>query len=202
MNTTGTYQVLQQLRSLFQMHCLVLIILYATEDDIRESNGILNSIAEWTKEKAEMIDFAYNTAGGWEGWAQVELAARLFRDHGAHYGLNQQNMVRREEKIYASSDKKADIALYRNGKPTDGAYIFELKYESSGNSGKFQAGLEDDMDKVKTDLKPDFKNAVIWVIGLDISKKNNLDTGLSAKGFKKYQPAGGFGEVRIWWWKK
>jgi hypothetical protein len=167
-------------------------------DPIKKNNPILASIAAWAEEKSDMIQFAYNTKGGWEGWAQVELAARLYKDHGYKYGPNQQSKIVREVPIYTSSNRSAaDIAIYKNGDPAQGALIFELKCESYKSTDKFKKNVLLDWEKVTGGLKPEFTSADIWVIGLAISNDANQAMENINPAFDEYQYPSG--PVTIWW---
>ncbi|CAM1503614.1 Fc.00g012050.m01.CDS01 [Cosmosporella sp. VM-42] len=172
-------------------------------DVLKESSAILASIANWAKneENAERISFAYDTAGGWEGWAQVEIAHQLQRDQGYRFASNEHSTILREQPIYQSSERqKADIGIYRNGDPSKGAFLFELKCESSGNSAAFAREVLKDQEKVNAGLKSTHRPATIWVIGLSYSSEAARKMAAASNDFKEYQY--GSGPVKIWWWKK
>jgi hypothetical protein len=79
-----------------------------------------------------------------------------------------------------------------------------------GNSASFKAEVIKDLVKVQKGLKPAFKKADIWVIGLALS--NNANTAMEkankeleaqgAQQFDEYDFPGGSGPVTIWWVKK
>ena len=172
---------------------------------IKESDPILASIAAWANDPntSEMIRFAHGTAGGWEGWAQVEIASRLFKDHSHDFGLNQYSDIVREARIYTSSTQSAaDMALYRGGRPEAGSYIIELKCESSGNSGNFATATLADLAKISVPnaFASWTKPICAWVVGLEVGRDAVAAQKLSGAGFKIYQYPSG--PVRMWWLKK
>ena len=169
----------------------------AVEAPMRESNPILASIQEWAEENAPKVEQAYYLSGGWEVWAQVELAIALTQQHGFRYGPGEEQIITREDWVYGR--KKSDIMFEFSG----GSNIIELKCESSKNSKNFVSDVLEDLDKVKTNqIASKYWPTTVWVIGIGISdvgeKLNEIPE------LKKFVPIKGNHEcpVKIWWWTK
>jgi hypothetical protein len=117
---------------------------------------IFESIMEWGKDQEDVINWAWDSPGGWEGWAQVELH-RAF-DYSAT----------REDHAYFMPAKRTDLAF------NDGPFVMgedwanvpqecvllELKCEGANNRAKFKDGVSKDIEKIKGDIKEQW-----WIKG-------------------------------------
>ncbi|KAJ3282211.1 hypothetical protein HK104_011040 [Borealophlyctis nickersoniae] len=123
--------------------------------------------------------------GGWEGWAQVELANRFTKKFPHTHTF-------REERVYADPNikRKADLFL-QNGNEKQ---IIELKCESlfkddTGGYRAFYDNLLQDMIKIKdSKLQSKYRPARIWAIGITCNEAS------SRKGVK-YQ-FGDYGPIK------
>jgi hypothetical protein len=135
-----------------------------TEDDV------LKIVINWATLKSLLIGEAYAQSGGWEGWAQVELAIafkRAFPD----------TTIQREVHSFDVSSYKADFMLtYPGYRPL----IIEIKCESSGQDipgpSAFWRDYATDLQKATNYLiNPTYLPADVWTIGFtcndDVSNK-------------------------------
>ncbi|KAG7419678.1 hypothetical protein ACKAV7_005336 [Fusarium commune] len=185
---------------------------------IRYSNAVLNSIAEWVSHKKDIITYAQQTSGGWEGWAQVELAFYLTRAHGYQYNEGSTIWLKRESHVFTNSAQRIDIEI-----SGPGSLLFELKCErgppqksdpnnpghyipdttpSKSSSYVFADDMEDDKKKITTQLKANSPYAAVFAIGIAVtpeatakmvSKKNS--------GFTQYKSNYNTGPITIWFWQ-
>ncbi|KAK0729465.1 hypothetical protein B0H67DRAFT_558879 [Lasiosphaeris hirsuta] len=103
-------------------------------------------IKNWIEHNIDRVECAYNLKGGWEGWAQVELAAAM-RDQYQAY----QPRVEREMEIQPASHQRCDIVFRIAQQPgilKSGCSFIELKCESVRNAAEFVRGMEEDRDKI------------------------------------------------------
>ena len=114
--------------------------------DLAPHTKLFEEIMEWGEEQEEKINWAWQSPGGWEGWAQVELHF-LFPD------------TTREDRAYRMPDGKTpfrtDLAL-KEGEYLMGSYssdpvqervLLELKCEGAKNRGNFKANVQKDLIK-------------------------------------------------------
>ncbi|KAF9064821.1 hypothetical protein BDP27DRAFT_1425482 [Rhodocollybia butyracea] len=115
------------------------------------------------------IGTAYQLKGGWEGWAQVEIAIFLqekLRDKGFE--------VTREDRVYEDASKRSDITVHQKtaGKVT----ILELKCESLRNKGKFDKGVAKDVakigNKIASAYSEEAKESTIWSVAIGTTGEN------------------------------
>jgi hypothetical protein len=127
-----------------------------------EAIDIYNIIDTWAAAMCPRILQAQVFKGGWEGWAQIELALGI----QAKYT---EIKVTREQPIYLGTRKRVDILLRADGEDT---HAIELKtlsvyaQEQYGN-GTFAQGFIDDIDKINDNIvKPGLGNVHLYAIGL------------------------------------
>jgi hypothetical protein len=170
----------------------------STEDVIRETNAIADGIESWAKSNGAKIVQAYNMKGGWEGWAQVELAIALSRNHGWNYGSFQQNVISREDHVYDGTKQESDIMLSNKL----GTNIIELKCESSYDSKNFAANVLTDLKKVANgEIASKYLPATVWVVGISVSQEVHVAMKKITPALKLFQPFGETSPVSIWYWK-
>lgn len=121
--------------------------------------NVLEEVDEWCRGRSADLEPIYQLAGGWEAWAQVELAL---------YFVPKATRVEREVKVYADNVSRADIVLYHAG---DIAQIVEFKCHSqvqdSAATNNFARRVESDITKYNTrPLKPEYANAEYYVFGI------------------------------------
>ncbi|KAF5575907.1 hypothetical protein FPCIR_12911 [Fusarium pseudocircinatum] len=132
-----------------------------------DAQPFIQRIADWAA--AKPLSRIYSQKGGWEGYAQVELAMYLPDNLGGS--------STREEQVYADGER-ADI----NYTPTDAPEFFiELKCQSllqdSGNLDSFADRILSDMikcDRGHTARAPGYETmpALAIGIGVDIAGVN------------------------------
>lgn len=144
-----------------------------------------NIINEWAHQNIARIIRAYTQKGGWEGWAQVEIATALYNDRNAPYAdardaiLATTTTVLREVAVYPPtrtakggiSQKRADIVV-EFGAPSRREFIvIELKCEGFYNKEAFVQAVKEDIDKVNGDIEHSFKPARVWALGFSTSQE-------------------------------
>ncbi|CAN9356377.1 unnamed protein product [Alternaria alternata] len=110
------------------------------------AENVLDEIRQWTRDNftsTNKIQQIYLQKGGWEGWAQVELALHFT----AIGGWNCQ----REVQVYHDSQKRADLLLTAEGGPPN-TTIIELKTEAlwrdAHGVNQFVESMKEDLYKI------------------------------------------------------
>lgn len=118
---------------------------------------------DWMNQHAaDGIASAWPQAGGWEGWAQVDLASYILKQDSTI------DLQRESVDVYASNpDEKESkkpprpdyVLNLRNVSASQGSQVLvvELKCQSFGNYSNFVKGLEIDASKLEGGLNADFK---------------------------------------------
>jgi hypothetical protein len=137
-------------------------------------------VERWASANWAVLKEIYMQKGGWERWAQVELARAFQR-------VFPQPNVLREENVYTVGGKLADITLTLRGEITQ---VIELKCESLWQDGygamRFYNGLLTDMMKITNyPLQREYKPARLWVIGFTIVN-TVTDFGKTKVNFRPY----------------
>jgi hypothetical protein len=130
--------------------------------DMPNQEDVLAMIDAWAEYRYSEISKIYLQKGGWEGWAQVELALA--------FSLRYEKInVFREETVYSGSNRRADLTLMLAGHQTQ---VVELKVESLwqdqslGVSG-FVNAVKEDISKITINsLKPAFRPALVYAVGI------------------------------------
>ena len=81
------------------------------------SESIEGILKNWALKPGKLLSIfkAFDQKGGWEGWAQVEIANELsdFMDQLQGYGLDIAAVIQREASVYAENQGlKADIVVH------------------------------------------------------------------------------------------
>lgn len=157
-----------------------------TDNDHREIE-VDTLIQQWAGDNTEKIVKAYAQKGGWEGWAQVEIATMLadrFRrvlQSGSlmDRAVNRERsyVVNREVNIYEGpngekSQLRADIVVQIKdaaGKLVQ-TVIIELKCEGYYNDTPFWTLVAADVKKVGGIVKNEYKPALLWVMGFSAAQ--------------------------------
>jgi len=182
-------------------------------------NAISTAIGDWAKSisSSGKIVRAYNLKGGWESWAQVELAIAIQdavkskTDDGATII---QNVVTRENYVYEpfvspitgkKVEKKDDILISTIQTPKFGHHdpitkwtnIIELKCQSSGNKDNFVNDVESDMEKIELNkIKAEFLPTYGWILAISVgsdshAKLETLAATRNAAILKKHKEEAG-----------
>jgi hypothetical protein len=144
-----------------------------------------NIIKEWAFNNLTRIVRAFTQKGGWEGWAQVEIATAIYDHIRAMPYANAKDAllvgtstVLREVPVYPStktvkgytSQKAADL-LIEFGPPSSREFIIiELKCEGFYNKDAFVAAVAEDVSKLNGDIQHHFKPARTWALGFSTSQ--------------------------------
>jgi hypothetical protein len=139
-------------------------------------------IHQWATSKADEIIARDEQKGGWEGWAQVEIAETLdryrFQDRQL-WNRKHSDRVHREQPVYQKKPtdkgaKMADFVIGRNSRRVFeqrlGTTIMELKCEGLHNKDKFKKVVEQDIKKVTLcSLKPEYVPARVLILAISVS---------------------------------
>ncbi len=142
-------------------------------------------IKRWASENIGRIIKAYTQKGGWEGWAQVEIATALSDYRRASFARAGDALraaltrTLREEPVYPStltakggtSQKRADIVVEVGGPESREFVIIELKCEGANNSAAFVAATNDDIAKVQGEIREEYKPARVWALAFSASEE-------------------------------
>jgi hypothetical protein len=168
------------------------------------SDPVIDLIHRWAKDNMARIHRAWGLEGGWEGWAQVELALFLKDQHAPEDFL-----IQRECKGFKDSNDKIDICIVS---AVQHSIFIELKCESFDNGSNFGVNVFDDYCKVENGVLRGGDPKEVYVIGISISRTGNksMDTILGSQMLKNQfrfmfimpeHERGSYEEV-IWWYKK
>lgn len=113
---------------------------------------------------SDKIYSAYQQKGGWEGWAQVELAYLIEQKYGASF------IITREDVIYDGNTQRADLLLVDRANPNS-RQIIELKCQGYRKDQQYGnrsivAEVQSDVVKLQQNLKQAFKPARCLAIGI------------------------------------
>ncbi|MFN4176532.1 hypothetical protein [Phenylobacterium sp.] len=113
------------------------------------ANDFLGAVFAWANANVERIAVVWPLAGGWEAWAQAEIAGYINATQPAAF-------VEREAHVYADPGLTADF-LVNNPELNDPSdeIVVELKCESFRNWRNFVTGLEIDAYKLNGQMRPD-----------------------------------------------
>ncbi|KAK7446507.1 hypothetical protein CaCOL14_010916 [Colletotrichum acutatum] len=106
---------------------------------------------------------AYSEKGGWEGWAQVEIANFI---KSGYTSLR----VTREDGVYDGNTQRSDLIL-QNGSGI--RTIIELKCErgSAPNSRWIVDEVIKDAEKLQGTLKTKFRPAICFAVGIAVTRE-------------------------------
>ncbi|KDN67625.1 hypothetical protein CSUB01_10831 [Colletotrichum sublineola] len=122
---------------------------------------------------------AYSEKGGWEGWAQVEIANVIKANYE---GLS----VTREDGVYDGSIARSDLVLVNEASGVRN--VIELKCQRGSartNSKWIVQQVLDDAGKLQRTLKPEFRPAKCFAVGIAITPdaiaevQNNANWGMT-----------------------
>ncbi len=123
---------------------------------------IFSAILDWSgePETREKIDFACYKDGGWEGWAQVEIAYMLCGRAWEWRSIAKCLSVYTDHSV-----RKADLVIGT----TAGPVIIELKCESDNSSQQFNNDVLRDWDKIRgARIIRRLRNYVIYSVALSL----------------------------------
>ncbi|WDK20912.1 hypothetical protein CGRA01v4_12201 [Colletotrichum graminicola] len=109
------------------------------------------------------ISNGYFEKGGWEGWAQVEIANVI---KAKYSGLG----VTREDGVYEGSLARSDLVLVNEASGVRN--VIELKCQrgsASTNSKWIVQQVIDDAGKLQRTLKPEFRPAKCFAVGIAVT---------------------------------
>lgn len=110
--------------------------------------------------KSSDIEAAYSLKGGWEGWAQVELALYLQK-------VLSGSTIEREMAVYAGNTQLADLVITGETINPENTAIIELKCRNSGHAN-FARTVKDDLKKIKGKIVERYEKVPIRVVAISI----------------------------------
>ncbi|PVI03906.1 hypothetical protein DM02DRAFT_213180 [Periconia macrospinosa] len=162
--------------------------------------GMFKNIMEWGEELENTIQWAWQSPGGWEGFAQVELH-RAFNYHAT-----------REDHAYlhppGQQGQRTDLAFNEGpfvaqdpDKPHE-KILLELKCEGLNNSRNFKSGVQSDIAKIKQDIKEEWwieRGCTLYAVALSMSEQGHDEMRkLGMKKFNDYCPQHA-PPFQLWW---
>jgi hypothetical protein len=148
---------------------------------------IIDEVEDWLGRNKNKVAAAYLTKGGWEGWAQVELALFLHDK----FGTNTINIFREDGRPYTqanpASGERSDMYIQSN----DGTALgVELKCESlfqqqTANT-RIARRLYADMVKVAGIISPP-QHTTMYAIGISVTQEGLNDLKELAGAFPTVQ---------------
>ncbi|KAL8796089.1 MAG: hypothetical protein Q9182_007423 [Xanthomendoza sp. 2 TL-2023] len=147
------------------------------------------------------IAAAYNQKGGWEGWAQVEIAYLV---HVKYPNVT----IDREVNVYAGTKKENDFVITDNVQPTKPKQIVELKCErGTQTAAQFKQSFIDDIQKINSlPIAPAYKPAKAYALGISCTAachKLMMETEWKNLGYKVTWTQGPAGSnIWMWWYEK
>lgn len=138
-----------------------------------QNSDVLTELREWTMSNfipTNKILQIYSQKGGWEGWAQVELAL--------HFTALGDWNCERERQVYAGNAKRADLLLTSQGGQLD-TTIVELKTEAlwrdDTGPDNFVQSMRQDLVKIRDNqIKPELLPARLIVFGCTFVEDVNV----------------------------
>lgn len=127
---------------------------------------ILYTWIEKDSRVAQTISNAYSGNGGWEGWAQVEIANII--QSKPKYA--QKLTISREDGVYDGSQKRSDLVLVDNA--TGHKTVIELKCQrgTAANDPKWIVKeVISDANKLHQSLKAQFRPARCFAVGIAVT---------------------------------
>ncbi|KAL8713283.1 MAG: hypothetical protein Q9225_006787 [Loekoesia sp. 1 TL-2023] len=138
--------------------------------DIPDINDIVDRVWWWIRQSGDgttplKIAAAYHQRGGWEGWAQVEIAYAIQQKY-------EKVALVREVKVFEGTGQAADFVITHRTDHTQPVQIVELKCERGSLSGnQFGALVASDIRKIQTSpLRADFKPATVYVVAISVTQ--------------------------------
>ncbi|KAL8780875.1 MAG: hypothetical protein Q9213_006265 [Squamulea squamosa] len=112
------------------------------------------------------IHIAYTQKGGWEGWAQVEIAY-LVQDHYPNVTID------REVNVYTGTRKENDFVI-RDKKNVTPIQIVELKCErGTQEATEFRDSFKDDIKKIiNNPIGTEYKPAKAYAVGISCTENS------------------------------
>jgi hypothetical protein len=146
-------------------------------------NELLNAIGQWANNKANDFQYYWPLKGGWESWAQAEIAAFILN-------ADSTSDIEREQHVYTNNSLSTDILVNANITANQQQIlVVEMKceslYQQIRDRNAFLNGIDADILKLhRNNLKPNFQNAQRCVLGIYFD--NAARNGLMQRGFFEF----------------
>ena len=156
----------------------------APRDDLID---ILRQISTWVwnQEVLQKILTTYHQKGGWEGWAQVEIAYFITK--------NNKVTIDREVEIYTATRKRVDFIITDPGKVKQ---IIELKCERQSLWGtKFKDAYVEDIRKFRGSVFEQYKNTLLYAVAITCTDEGRKEMSkIEMLGIKRQD----IGQISVW----
>ncbi|KAI5210764.1 hypothetical protein AUEXF2481DRAFT_411375 [Aureobasidium subglaciale EXF-2481] len=133
---------------------------------LQDLTDVIDRVWFWiTKSDKEIVPnkiaAAYNQKGGWEGWAQVEIAYLIQTKYN-------NVTIDREVNVYSGTKKENDFVITDKGNPPKPKQIIELKCERGTQSAaQFVQSFSDDITKIHNlPINPSYKPAKAYAVAI------------------------------------
>ena len=162
---------------------------------------VVDRIWYWIKQSDAKVPIKITTAyyqkGGWEGWAQVEIAY-LVQDKYANVTID------REVNVYAGTQKENDFVITDKYDATKPKQVIELKCErGTQNATQFRQSFVDDIIKINTlPIGVAYKPAKAYAVAIsctDASYKLLFETEWEGNTVHRIECTAG---IWIWWYER
>lgn len=137
-------------------------------------------IKTWVRTNAEKIFRIWGLGWGWEAWLQADLADSLQQGTGLR--------LHRETRIYQENEHwRMDLTMWDD--QGDILHYFEFKCKSeAGTTDAFFQGLQDDWEKVRSNLAINSTAPRAWAVGIFVDQATERMSGHTNWNVKKYGP--------------
>jgi len=167
---------------------------------LQDITDIVDRIWYWINKSDPKVPLkiaaAYKQKGGWEGWAQVEIAY-LVQDKYPNVTID------REVNVYTGTQKENDFVIIDKNDATKPKQVVELKCERGTQTpSQFKQSFINDITKIKTlPIGAAYKPAKSYAVAIsctDASYKLLFETEWEDKVTRVQCTAG----IWIWWYER
>ncbi|KAL8915791.1 MAG: hypothetical protein Q9172_006660 [Xanthocarpia lactea] len=139
---------------------------------LQDLTDIVDRVWYWINKSDEKVTAkmaaAYKQKGGWEGWAQVEIAY-LVQDKYPNVTID------REVNVYAGTKKENDFVITDNDDATKPKQIIELKTErGTQRPTEFKNSFLEDINKIQTSpIDAKYKPAQAFAVAISVTDESH-----------------------------
>ncbi|KAL8855488.1 MAG: hypothetical protein Q9178_007870 [Gyalolechia marmorata] len=169
---------------------------------LQDLTDIVDRVWYWIQQSDEKVTAkmaaAYKQKGGWEGWAQVEIAY-LVQVKYPHVTID------REVNVYAGTKKENDFVITDNNDPNKPKQIIELKTERGTQTpADFKKSFLEDITKIRTSpIDAKFKPAQAFAVAISVTDESHkLLFETEWEGGIKVTRVECKGGIYIWWYEQ
>ena len=124
----------------------------------------LTFVLEWAQQSVQNIRRVWPLPGGWEAWAQAEIAAYINE-------IDASTSIQREARVYPGQ-KRADFLLnVGTTLQLPQQVVVEMKCESLNNRAAFIPGINKDVTKLQNELEVPYNTCQKLTLGIFFSRE-------------------------------